>query len=219
MTAPAEDCSSALIDGLAERGFAICRDFLPAAAVAALAEEARALHAGGAFRPAGVGRAGARRLAGGVRGDRVSWLDGTAPSAPQAAFWQALNALRAALNRTLYLGLTEFEGHYAAFAPGARYLRHLDRFADSDARVISAVLYLNAHWRPELGGALRLYVGEDYEDVLPEAGTLAVFRSDSIQHEVLPALRLRFSLTGWFRRRGASALETIADDGTGRDAA
>ncbi|MFZ5555967.1 MAG: 2OG-Fe(II) oxygenase [Pseudomonadota bacterium] len=208
-----------LIDALVDRGVAVTRDFLAPPAVAALAQEARALHGGGAFRQAGVGRGGARTLNSEIRGDRVHWLDEAAPTAPQAAFWQALDALRTALNASLYLGLAEFEGHYAAFPPGAGYRRHLDRFAESDARVVSAVLYLNAAWRPELGGALRLYDAKGWEDVLPEAGTLVVFRSDSVYHEVLPGSRLRFSLTGWFRRRGASVLETIPDPGPGRDAA
>ncbi|HSO05922.1 MAG TPA: 2OG-Fe(II) oxygenase [Pelomicrobium sp.] len=208
-----------VIDALVDRGVAVSRDFLPMAAVAALAQEARALYADGGFRQGGVGRGGGRTLASDIRGDQVRWLDEAAATPPQAVFWQALHALMAELNAALYLGLAEFEGHYAAFPPGAHYLKHLDRFAESDARVISAVLYLNDGWTAGLGGALRLYGEGGWEDVLPEAGTLVVFRSDSVYHEVLPASRLRFSLTGWFRRRGASLLETIAAAGAGRDAA
>lgn len=202
-----------------DRGVSVSRDFLPAAAVAALAQEARSLYADGAFRQAGVGRGGGRTLASEIRGDQVRSLDEAAATAPQAAFWQALHALKAELNAALFLGLAEFEGHYAAFPVGAHYVKHLDRFAESDARVISAVLYLNAGWTAELGGALRLYGENGWEDVLPEAGSLVVFRSDSVHHEVLPASRLRFSLTGWFRRRGASVLGPIAAPGAGRDAA
>jgi SM-20-related protein len=32
---------------------------------------------------------------------------------------------------------------------------------------------------------------------VPEAGRLVCFRSDLIEHEVLPATRERYSLTGW----------------------
>jgi len=35
--------------------------------------------------------------------------------------------------------------------------------------------------------------------ILPESGRLALFLSDRIPHEVLPARRVRWSLTGWFR--------------------
>lgn len=35
--------------------------------------------------------------------------------------------------------------------------------------------------------------------LLPQAGRLVLFRSDKIPHEVLPAGRVRWSLTGWYR--------------------
>jgi len=43
----------------------------------------------------------------------------------------------------------------------------------------------------------------NYQDVPPEGGTLVCFMSERFWHEVLPARRLRLSLTGWFRRRGS----------------
>ena len=64
------------------------------------------------------------------------------------------------------------------------------------------MLYLNGAWRPEDGGALRLFLAGDVGvDVLPEGGTLVVFLAGRFEHEVLPALRTRVSLTGWFSRR------------------
>ena len=42
----------------------------------------------------------------------------------------------------------------------------------------------------------------EYRDVLPRLGTLALFLSDRYWHEVLPARRPRFAVTGWFRTRG-----------------
>ena len=78
---------------------------------------------------------------------------------------------------------------------------------DDDRRAVSAVFYLNSDWLPEQGGALRLYLADGRElDVLPEAGTLVVFLSADLPHEVLPATRERLSLTGWLRRRGNSPL-------------
>ena len=54
---------------------------------------------------------------------------------------------------------------------------------------------------------MRLYLADGRElDVLPEAGTLVVFLSADLPHEVLPATRERLSLTGWLRRRGNSLL-------------
>lgn len=54
---------------------------------------------------------------------------------------------------------------------------------------------------------MRLYLADGREhDVLPQAGTLALFLSSEMPHEVLPATRERLSLTGWFRRRGDAVL-------------
>ena len=69
-------------------------------------------------------------------------------------------------------------------------------------RVVTCVAYLNEHWLPEHGGALRMYLDEQQtHDVMPLAGTLVVFMSEQWPHEVLPASRDRLSITGWLRRR------------------
>ena len=105
--------------------------------------------------------------------------------------------------RRSLLGLFSFEGHYAIYPPGAGYRRHRDRFRDDDARVLSCVLYLNAGWSMQDGGALRMHFdGGQQGDVLPIGGTLVCFLSERFEHEVLPATRERLALTGWFRRRG-----------------
>jgi SM-20-related protein len=195
--------------GLAERGWTILRDLLPPGDVAALAGEARQLVERGQFRRAGVGRGAGHAVRGDVRSDDILWLDEYAATPAQARYWEAIEALRVALNRELFLGLAHFEGHYAIYPPGARYHRHVDRFSDADERVISCTFYLNPGWRAEHGGALRLYLAgsgagdqaDEHMDVLPEAGTCVLFRSDTFFHEVLPATQPRLSVTGWFRRR------------------
>jgi SM-20-related protein len=42
---------------------------------------------------------------------------------------------------------------------------------------------------------------ETSHDILPLGGRLVLFLSDLIEHEVLPARRERYSITGWFRRQ------------------
>jgi SM-20-related protein len=190
---------------IANEGCAIEADFLPQATVAALADEARARDAAGEFHSAGVGRGSARVQRSDIRGDRILWLDQGSASAVQQPFWQALDALRAALNEKLLLGLFSFEAHYALYPTGAFYRRHRDQFrggtGPSDIRVISCAMYLNENWALANGGALRIYDGERAHDILPAAGTLVCFLSDRFEHEVLPATRERLALTGWFRRR------------------
>jgi SM-20-related protein len=75
-------------------------------------------------------------------------------------------------------------------------------FRDDDRRTVSVVIYLNADWLPEQGGALRLHPdGKCTEDILPLGSRLVLFLSADMLHEVLPATRNRLSLAGWFKRR------------------
>lgn len=171
----------------------------------ALRQECQALHGAGRFRAAGVGREAAHEPA--VRGDEILWLEERADWAPEAAglLRDEFSALRDAINAETFLGLQDFEGHYAVYPAGTRYARHVDRFRDDSRRVISLVFYLNEDWNPEEGGELCLYRGLADRDpaarITPQGGTLVCFLSDAVPHEVLPSLRPRLSLTGWFRRR------------------
>lgn len=195
-----------IVDDLAEFGWSRQPACIAQNLTVELAEECRRRAARGELAPAGVGRGGDVQVREGVRGDHIQWLEvGQSPATD--CYLQYLEALRVALNQALYLGLEDFEGHFALYPPGAFYQRHLDRFRDDDRRTVSVVLYLNQEWQAEQGGALRLYLADDSHcDVLPEAGTLVVFLSADRAHEVLPASRERLSLTGWFRRRGDTPL-------------
>ncbi len=65
------------------------------------------------------------------------------------------------------------------------------------------------HW-PAIddGGELVIHRAGDAElRVAPRFGTLAVFLSEEVEHEVLPASRPRYSVTGWFRINGSIAGE------------
>ena len=127
-------------------------------------------------------------------------------SAPQQAFAERIDALRIALNRELMLGLVECESHYAVYPPGTGYTRHLDRLRDSDARVLSAVFYLNQAWRVADGGALRLHMADgSSRDIYPCAGDLLLFLSAQCEHEVLPATRDRMSIACWMRQHSFGA--------------
>lgn len=193
-----------IAESLARSGVSVTHDWLAPATLGALATEARAAFRAGRFHAAGVGGGEARALRPDVRGDHVLWLDG-ATSDAQHAYLAQMEAVRSAINERLFLGLFDFECHFAFYPAGSFYQRHVDRFRDDSRRTVSTVLYLNEAWEPGWGGALRLYESErrdaPYRDVVPRGGTLVCFLSDSTSHEVLPTTRERLSLTGWFRRR------------------
>ncbi|SEM82820.1 SM-20-related protein [Pseudomonas sp. ok272] len=191
-----------IVDDLAARGWSQQNIFLPEVLTQALAAECRKRAAEGELAPAAVGRGPFSEIREGIRGDHIQWLE---PNQAQAcdSYLGLMDSLREAMNRGLYLGLEDFESHFALYPPGAFYLRHVDRFRDDDRRMVSAVIYLNDAWLPEHGGQLRMYLDERGEhDVLPSGGCLVVFLSGEVPHEVMPATRERLSLTGWFRRRG-----------------
>jgi len=193
-----------------EHGWCVTDAFVPPLLVAQLAREVRESWAAGAFRDAGVGRGQSFQVKPDVRSDQALWLAPDNLSAAASHYLGALEQLRAALNRTLFLGLVEFEGHLSLYPPGARYRRHLDQFLDIGTRTLTCVLYLNDGWTTADGGALRLYTEgnrEDvYRDIEPLAGRLVSFLSARFFHEVLPAGRERLSITGWLKRRGTDAL-------------
>ncbi len=192
-----------VVEAIEREGWCACDGLVDPALVSALADECLALDAHSQLHPGAVGRGGTRRLAAAVRGDRTRWLDATF-SDTQAAFLARMLALRDALNRRLLLGLNALEAHYAIYPAGAHYDRHRDRFRDDDARVLSAVLYLNRDWTEADAGALRLYLPDERtHDILPVFGRLVLFLSAEFDHEVLAPGRPRMSIAGWFRQREA----------------
>jgi SM-20-related protein len=193
-----------IASALASEGWCVVPDFLSPAQTQALADECRVLRDAQRLTPA---RVGSLRTATPLRGDSTHWFEADALSTPQQVFADRIDALRATINRELMLGLVECESHYAVYPPGAGYTRHLDRLRDSDARVVSAVFYLNQVWRVADGGALRLYLADgSSRDIFPHADTLLLFLSAQFEHEVLPATRERMSIAFWMRQRTLSAI-------------
>jgi SM-20-related protein len=210
---PHNDSVKRICVAVAAGGWCIEERFAARWLVDALRIELQRRKAAGEFRVAGVGRGRARVERPDVRGDRIAWLDEARLSPTEQALCDMLGQLRRGLNRTTLLGLFSLEAHYALYPAGAFYRRHRDRFRDDDARVLSWVLYLNDGWSAADGGALRIHLsGSESRDVVPAAGTLACFLSDRFEHEVLPATRERWSITGWFRRysvAGHGSADTI----------
>jgi SM-20-related protein len=134
-----------------------------------------------------------------VRNDEICWITGDSTAGRDWLAWTA--ELQAFLNRRLLLGLFSFESHFARYAPGAYYKRHLDAFRGETNRVLSIVAYLNTDWTAADSGELVLYSDTTDRDglrVSPIAGTVVIFLSEDFPHEVLPARRDRYSIAGWY---------------------
>ncbi len=188
-------------DDLTEHGWSQQNFFLTEELTISLAAECHLLNDDGGMKLAGVGRGSGQTVRPTIRGDQIAWLK-AGQSIACDRYLQIMENLRIALNRTLFLGLDEYESHFAFYAPGASYLKHLDRFRDDDSRIVSVVIYLNPEWLQEQGGALRLHPeGMATQDIVPLASRLVLFLSAQMLHEVLPATRDRLSIAGWFRRR------------------
>lgn len=197
---------STIIDDLAERGWSLQSAFLAHDVTQKLADECRRRYAEGTLAPAGVGRGEEQAVREGIRGDHIHWLEeGQAEVCD--AYLALMDELRQTLNRELFLGLEEFECHFALYPPGAFYQTHLDRFRDDDSRCVTAVVYLNPDWQPADGGELRMHLADGSSlDIPPLAGNLLMFLSGDFPHEVLVTQTDRRSLTGWFRRRPVDVL-------------
>jgi SM-20-related protein len=192
--------ASDLVEALAGPGWGVDAAFAEPALVRGLTADVERRDARGDFRAAAVGAGQNRAVRPEIRGDRICWLL-AAESAAERALLARFDQLRIALNRALMLGVVDFECHYAIYAPGARYARHLDRSPRGAERVVSLVLYLNEGWQAADGGELVIAAEGGEVVVAPRGGTLAAFLSQRLEHEVRVAHRARVSLTGWFRRR------------------
>ncbi|WP_426687760.1 2OG-Fe(II) oxygenase [Rhodanobacter ginsengiterrae] len=201
MSSPSDFAAAA--SALAADGWCMLPGLLDDRQTDALGRECAAMHDAGRLLPA---RTGADRTTSTLRGDSTHWFATGAMTMPQQAFADRMDELRQTLGRELMLGLVDCESHYAVYGPGAGYARHLDRLRGNDARVISAVFYLNRNWLDAQGGALRLYLGDGSQrDIYPHMGSLLLFLSGQFEHEVLPATRDRMSIASWMRQRAVGA--------------
>lgn len=195
----------AIVDALVEQGWYVGQDVINLELCQALHRELSHMAEHDALEEAGVGRGRQHHLRKDIRGDAIHWLD--RESEAQRHYLNAMGELQQLLNQVLFLGLFEYEAHFAHYPPGAFYQRHLDSFRGRANRVISTVGYLNPHWPSDGGGEMVIYHPDDPSQevarVIPEAGTFACFLSETIPHEVLPTHHSRSSIAGWFRRNAS----------------
>lgn len=204
-----------IAEDLRTKGWSVQPDYLGDELSHILLRRLKILGDEDALSEAGIGRKQAIQIAPDIRPhirpdirrDKTFWLETTNDA--DKIYLSLMEQLRLSLNSSLFMGLFDYEAHYAIYPPGGFYKKHVDAFKGEKNRLVSTVCYLNENWRPEDGGHLALFDSEDDNKLIhhiePKIGTLVVFLSEEIPHEVTTAYKDRKSIAGWFRCNASSA--------------
>lgn len=191
-----EMLTDTLIDSLVEKGWFHEEGFFSPEFCLELLNECKGLE----LKAAQIGKGQGKQEALEIRNDSIFWIDEEHASALQKEYLTRMNLLMNDINRELFLGLREFECHFAHYKTSGFYKKHLDQHQTSQKRLVSAICYLNG---PKSGGELVVYSKDNPDEVAakikPKPGSFVCFLSNQIYHEVLPTDGERFSVTGWFR--------------------
>ncbi|EGQ8193839.1 SM-20 protein [Vibrio parahaemolyticus] len=188
-----------LIDALATDGYYIWDDFLSEEEVTQLRDCIP-----DNWKKARIGRNDDVTRIESIRSDKIQWLK-PAMGQPIANYLSKMEEIRQEVNRHFFLGLFEYEAHFAKYEKGDFYQKHLDCFKKgNENRRLTTVFYMNESWSEEDAGELVVYDLNDKEiaTIPPRGGRLLVFLSEQFPHEVLPTNAERFSIAGWFRING-----------------
>lgn len=184
------------VDALSHDGYFIWDHFVDSDSVSMLRNCIFEHYEEGNFKKAGIGKQVLFQVDKGIRGDYIKWIDKKNSHPAVKSYLEQIESFMQYLNQTCFLGLKDFESHFAHYPEGTFYKKHVDRFQQNAHRVISFVLYLNENWQPADAGELKIYLEDKEETVAPLGGRLALFRSE-MEHEVLLSNASRYSITGW----------------------
>lgn len=153
-----------------------------------------------AFTEASIGRNSTKVKDWSIRKSNISWIEASDNFEGLREFNLILEQMMLSLNQYFFLSLKHFESQVAYYTKNDFYKTHLDQFNQSSRRQVTCILYLNDC---PTGGELVLYQkgSKDIVEkvIAPKRGTLVVFFSAHIYHEVKMVETPRFSLSTWFR--------------------
>lgn len=187
-----------IVRDIKDKGWSFQRNILTAHDMSGISEFFRTHRP--EFEAAKIGKGQTRQRDESIRGDYTFWIDPLNPPAEFARAMQILEELKKNLNREIFLGAKEYECHLAYYPPGTFYQKHVDRFNNDSSRVFTFIFYVHDNWQPGDGGELILYTDEEVT-INPVPGSLMVFLSDNLPHEVKPCTRERRSFTGWMHSK------------------
>ncbi|MFA0311477.1 SM-20 protein [Vibrio splendidus] len=187
-----------LIDALSTQGYFVWDDFLTSEEVVALRDCIPEN-----WKKARIGRNDDVAREATIRSDKIQWVRRDM-GAPASLFLDKMEQIRLEANQAFFLGLFEYEAHFAKYEKGDFYQKHLDCFKGNENRRLTTVFYMNDEWTEDDAGELVVYDLKDNHiaTIPPKSGRLFVFLSEQFPHEVLPTNTERFSIAGWFRING-----------------
>jgi SM-20-related protein len=203
------------LDELTSKGYVVVENFLPASLQEGLRQDVHNLRSQDKFSIAKIGQASTNALNTNIRVAETCFLGrgklGDIPDTSRSQLYDVLDGVRRDLPQPLDTGLSEFL--YAYYPSGGFYRRHRDAIPGSASilRKYSLLIYLNKDWKEEDKGKLRMHMdsggdelpsGEDpcFMDIPPKGGTLVLFDSAQVPHEVLNTIAERVAIVGWFNR-------------------
>jgi SM-20-related protein len=190
------DC---LIDSFIEDKVGIAENFLSVQLAAKLKENLISLFENKKFLNAGIGNDVVVNQDKLIRSDVIYWLDRKHENQYENDFFDLMDEFVLYLNQTCYTGITGYEFHYTLYEKGTFYKKHIDQFKHNGSRQYSMIMYLNADWKTEDGGELRIYHADEEQNIPPNNGKSVFFKSSDLAHEVLLTNKQRMSITGWLK--------------------
>lgn len=190
-----EDGISEMLASIESRGYYECKQVVSSKTAERLRAYMDTQYEQDQFKKAGVGKGASLVINESIRKDSILWIEREPKNELVADYASFVSELIPQLNRHFFLPLKDKELMYAIYEKGSFYKKHRDRFIGHQHRFFTVVLYLT-DWQSGDGGELVLYTDNGNIKVTPVAGTFVVFMSE-MEHEVLPALARRYSITGW----------------------
>ena len=137
-----------------------------------------------------------------IRGDSVMWVDmGNDEARWISQVAKQLNKLALSMYNMRGIEMTRVSKSKIMVScyngGGTAYKRHIDSSMEGNLK-LTFIFYFNESFTEKDGGCLRIHKDSGHVDIPPELGTLVIFRSDKLVHEVLPTYSQRFALTIWY---------------------
>lgn len=135
-----------------------------------------------------------------IRKSAVQWIENWQDCEYLAKLNFSFDEIMISTSRYFFLSLKRFESQFSLYNAGGFYKTHLDQLKATRHRQLTCCLYLNDCVE---GGELVLFKKGSKTEIevihKPKKGTMVIFFSADIYHEVRLVYEPRYSITTWFR--------------------